>query len=95
MSIRRVPWDSAAFWAFAERVSREVDQWPEWQRRAADAVLSPHRHRLRPEAAPGETLRRLEEAAERRAQDLLAGEGDYELFALEVARILADYDRGR
>lgn len=93
MASRTIHWDSATFWAFAERVSREVDQWPEWQRRAADAVLSPHR--LRPEAAPGETLRRLEEAAERRAQDLLAGEGDYELFALEVARILADYDRGR
>ncbi len=94
MSIRRVPWDSDAFWAFAERVSREVEQWPEWKRRAADAVLSPH-HRLRPEVTRGETLRRLEAAAERRAQDLLAGEGDYELFQLEISRILEDYDRGR
>lgn len=47
------------------------------------------------EDPPERTLRRLEAAAERRAQDLLAGEGDYELFALEIARILADYDRGR
>lgn len=39
MASRTIHWDSAAFWAFAERVSREVEQWPEWQRRAADAVL--------------------------------------------------------
>lgn len=39
MASRTIHWDSATFWAFAERVSREVDQWPEWQRRAADAVL--------------------------------------------------------
>jgi hypothetical protein len=31
--------DAAAFWAFAERVSREIEQWPEWKRRAADAMF--------------------------------------------------------
>ncbi|MEZ4453601.1 MAG: hypothetical protein R3B09_29365 [Nannocystaceae bacterium] len=41
MASRTIRRDSAAFWAFAERVSREVDQWPEWKRRAADAVLVP------------------------------------------------------
>jgi hypothetical protein len=39
MASRTIRRDSAAFWAFAERVSREVEQWPEWKRRAADAVF--------------------------------------------------------
>lgn len=45
MASRTIRRDSAAFWAFAERVSREVEQWPEWKRRAADAVLVPRAER--------------------------------------------------
>ncbi len=66
MASRTIHWDSAAFWAFAERVSREVDQWPEWQRRAADAVLF-----TRPAERASESVE--ERAAERGAHEDAVG----------------------
>lgn len=57
--------DSAAFWAFAERVSQKMESWPEWQRRAADAVLF-----TRPAERVSESV---EKAADSRGHDDAVG----------------------